>query len=35
MCRKRDEDENDRLAEREEIGEKSEGGGFFLLTADE
>lgn len=34
MCRQRDEDENDRLAEREEIGKKVREM-FFLLTADE
>lgn len=29
MCRQRDEDENDRLAEREEIGQKVREMGFF------
>lgn len=30
MCRQRDEDENDRLAEREEIGQKVREMFFFI-----
>lgn len=32
MCRQRDEDENDRLAEREEIGQKVREM-FFLINS--